>query len=165
MAMDHYKSWSGLKKQLTDFLCDELKNRISYHLARYHDVHNAYGCASIRLDGKEMVHFSWTEMFKQERDMNDLYIKTGVWNDNSPELKMKWDNEATVSDRDFLEAATIFLQLSITEALNSENLLIQILAIMDRRVGKRTLEHLQKTGEYKRYPEWVQQFYVLRLNG
>lgn len=40
----------------------------------------------------------------------------------------------------------------------------RVLAIMDRRVGKRTLEEIKNTGEYKSYPEWVQQFYKLRLN-
>lgn len=28
--MNHYKSWSALNKQLTDFICDELKTRISF---------------------------------------------------------------------------------------------------------------------------------------
>lgn len=40
----------------------------------------------------------------------------------------------------------------------------RVLAIMDRRVGKRTLEEIKNAGEYKSYPEWVQQFYKLRLN-
>ncbi len=161
--MSHYKSWSGLNKQLNNFLCDALKNRISYFLTRYHEVHNSYGRATIRLDGQELVNFSWVEMYKQDNDANNLYLKTGNFDYNASELKEKWDKEATFSDYDFLEAATQFIELPINEALNSENYLIKIFAIMDRRVGKRTLERLRESEEYKCYPVWVQQFYELRL--
>ncbi len=34
---------------------------------------------------------------------------------------------------------------------------------MDKRVGKRTLEKIKETEEYKEYPEWVRQFYELRI--
>lgn len=71
--MTHYKSWSGLKKQLSETLCDTLINRVIYFLTRYHDVHNSYGRAAILLDGKEMVCFSWIEMYYQERDITPLY--------------------------------------------------------------------------------------------
>jgi hypothetical protein len=47
--MEHYKSWTGLNKQLRENLCDELTDRIAYFLTRYHDVHNSYGRAAIRL--------------------------------------------------------------------------------------------------------------------
>ena len=30
-----FKSWSGLKKQLEDLLCDSLKGRISYFYTRH----------------------------------------------------------------------------------------------------------------------------------
>jgi len=161
--MKHYKSWSGLNKQLSGLLCEPLKNRITYFLTRYHDVHNSYGRASIRLDGKELVNFSWVEAYKQERDVHNRWKETGAWDFDAPELKDKWDKEATYSKYDFLEAAVDFLQLPIQEALSSENYLVRVFAIMDRRVGKRTLEAIMKSEEYKSYPMWVRQFYELRL--
>ena len=69
----------------------------------------------------------------------------------------------TFSDCDFLSAATEYLQLSIKDALESENYLIKVFAIMYRRVGKRTLENIRNANLYKEYPEWVQQFYRLRM--
>jgi len=161
--MKHYKSWSGLKKQLTERLCEPLKYRISYFLTRYHEVHNSYGRASIRLDGKEPVIFSWVDMYKQENDVYDHWKKTGAWDFETPELKEKWNHEATLSDYDFLEAATDFLQLPIQEALASENYLVRVFAILDKRVGKRTLEAIAESEEYKSYPRWVRQFYELRM--
>ena len=54
--LTHYKSWSGLNKQLIDCLCDPLKDRVSYFLTRYHDVHNSYGRAAILLDNMRRIY-------------------------------------------------------------------------------------------------------------
>lgn len=162
--MNHYKSWSGLNKKLTDCLCGQLKDRITYFLTRYHEVHNSYGRAAVRLDGKELVNFSWVEMYQQDNDTNELYKESGKWDYDSPILKSKWDENATYSDGDFLSAATEFLQLSVSDALNSDDYLIRMFAIVDRRVGKRTIEKIKEKEEYKEYPQWVRQFYELRIN-
>lgn len=68
--MNHYKSWSGLNKQLNECLCDSMKNRVSFFLTRYHNVHNSYGRASIKLDGKDIAVFSWIEEYKQDADLH-----------------------------------------------------------------------------------------------
>lgn len=161
--MNHYKSWSGLNKQLGECLCDPLKERISYFLTRYHEVHNSYGRASIKLDGKELVVFSWIDMYKQEWDTNEHWKENGVYDSSAPELKDKWEREGTLSEWDFLQAATEFLQMPISSALKSDNCLIRVFAIMDRRVGKRTIKQIQDSEIYKTYPEWAQQFYKLRF--
>ncbi len=162
--MHHFKSWSYLNKQLSDRLCNPLKDRISYFMTRYSDVHNSYGRASIRLDKKELVVFSWIEMYRQESDIHAHWRETGIWDDDDPGIKSKWENNCTLSDWDFLQAATDFLQMSISDALDSDNCLIRILAIMDKRVGKRTIQQIQANASYKAYPQWVQQFYTLRLS-
>lgn len=161
--MNHYKSWSGLNKQLSDLLCDELKERLSYFLTRYHKVHNSYGRAAICLDKREIVCFSWIEMYHQESDLHEVWEETGVWDHNDLDLKKKWDADATYHDMDFLSAATSFLQMPITKALCSDNYIVQIFAILDRRVGKRTLQKIKEEGGYQGYPSWVKQFFELRL--
>lgn len=159
--MNHYKSWAGLNRQLTDLLCDALKGRLSYFLTRYHKVHNSYGRAAILLDKREMVCFSWIEMYHQEADLHQTWEETGVWDREA--FKEKWDAGMTYHDMDFLSAATSFLQMPITEALHSNNYLVRIFAILDRRVGKRTLQKIKEEGTYQRAPSWVKQFYELRL--
>ena len=140
--MKHYKSWAGLNKQLSQLLCAELKGRISYFLTRYHDVHNAYGRAAIRLDGRELVCFSWIEMYQQEADVHLQWEATGNWDYNSKELKKKWDLNKTYYEMDFLNAALELIP-------------------MDRRVGKRRLKEILSHSGYESYPEWVQQFYTI----
>lgn len=161
--MNHYQSWSKLNKQLSELLCDGLKDRLSYFLTRYHKVHNSYGRASIRLDNRELVCFSWIEMYRQDDDLNEAWEKTGTWEPDYPGLIDKWDANATYTDMDFLTAVTSFLQMPITDALYSNNYIIRILAIVDRRVGKRTLQKLREDGSYQNLPSWVKQFYELRL--
>lgn len=161
--MDHYKSWADLNKQLTDLLCDELKSHLSYFLTRYHKVHDSYGRAAIRLDDREMVCFSWIEMYHQETDLHKVWEETGIWDYNDLNLKEKWDADATYHDMNFLSAATSFLQMPILEALYSGNYIVQIFAILDRRIGKRTLQKIKEDGAYQSYPSWVKQFYDLRL--
>lgn len=163
--MDHYKSWAGLKKQLSDSLCDALKGRVTYFLTRYHNVHNSYGRAAILLDGKELVCFSWIEMYYQERDITPLYDEMpGVpYEELVKKMKPQWDANCTYCEMDFLEAVLLFRNMPIQEALQSENYLIRALAIMDRRVGKRTLSKIREEESYKNFPDWVRQFYELRL--
>lgn len=161
--MNHYPSWSKLNKQLSELLCDPLKGHLSYFLTRYHKVHNSYGRAAIRLDHKELVCFSWIEMYHQESDLHQIWEETGIWDNQNPVLKNKWDVNATYHDMDFLAAATAFLQTPITEALYSNNYIIRIFAIVDRRIGKRTLQKINKNKDYQTLPDWVKQFYDLRL--
>lgn len=164
--MTHYKSWAGLKKQLSETLCDTLINRVTYFLTRYHDVHNSYGRAAILLDGKEMVCFSWIEMYYQERDITPLYNEMPCfpYEELVKKMKSKWDANCTYYEMDFLEAVLQFRNMPIQEALESENYIIKVLAIMDRRVGKRTLSRILEEAAYNDFPAWVRQFYELRLS-
>lgn len=161
--MTHYKSWKYLNNVLNDRLCEGLRGRISYFLTRYHEVHNAYGRAAIRLDGKEIAEFMWINMYIEEGECSKL------WEKNAPaeefrKMRRELAEKSILSEDDFLLAATDFLQMPIADALNSENHIIKIFAIMDKRVGKRTLQKLAESEEYKSYPDWVRQFYELRLS-
>jgi len=62
---------------------------------------------------------------------------------------------------DFGAALDELLSNSISESLESENWLVRMLAIMDRRVGKRTLEKIKPS--IADLPEWLQYFYHLRF--
>ena len=163
--MDHYKSWAGLNKWLTECLCGELKDRITYFLTRYHKVHDSYGRAAILLDGKELVCFSWIEMYRQEQAVAAMHAadRSRDWLGLYEEMKPVWDESGTYCEWDFLRAVLEFRNLSIRDALHSENYIIKILAILDKRVGKRTLREIEQAAEYKQYPAWVRQFYELRL--
>lgn len=163
--MNKYKSWKGLNKQLSSFICEPLRNRITYFLTRYHEVHNAYGRAAILLDKNEIVSFSWTDMHKQEYDNSKLYRDTTLSYDKRKMiLKDKWYKNCTLCEFDFLEAATEFLKMPIYEAIQSENYIIRILAVLDKRIGKRTIMRLHQEINPTDLPQWLYQFYELRFS-
>lgn len=161
--MRNYKSWKALKKQLEDLLCGELKGRVTYFLTRYHKVHDSYGRAAVLLDGKELICFSWIEMYNQEYSLSKLFdTETRDYDtDKKAALEKKWDNDGTYCEMDFLSAALEFTDMPIELALQSENSIIKMFAVMDRRVGKRNLQKLKDDD----FPEWARQFYRLRIDG
>ena len=154
-----YKSWSNLKKQMNDLLCDSLKDKISYFYTSYHEVHNAYGRATINYNKKEMVAFSWVEMYAQEREVSQLYQEGKKVSYGELE-KGKWIPECKLCDADFINSLTIYLKTDIAISLHSDNYLLRVFAYMDRRVGKRTLIKIKD--DVGKLPDWVKQFYRIR---
>ena len=175
-----YKSWSNLKKQMNDLLCDSLKDKITYFYTSYHEVHNAYGRATINYNKKEMVAFSWVNQYEQMQDIEEQYRKM----DNVPSAfvppalldfegilqayktanvvatKEKWMPNCTLCETDFINSLTIYLKTDIATSLQSDNYLLRVFAYMDRRVGKRTLVKIKD--DVEKLPDWVKQFYRIR---
>ena len=82
--MNHYKSWSALRAQLTERLCPAQRGRITHSKTSNHDVHTAYGRAAIRLDGRELVCFSWPAIYRQDADLHRLWQEAGRWDWEDP---------------------------------------------------------------------------------
>lgn len=154
-----YKSWSNLKKQMNDLLCDSLKETITYFYTSYHAVHNAYGRATINYNKKEMAAFSWVEMYKQDNDASQQ-LEEGKEYSYDKMLRDKWMPACTLCEANFIDSLTVFLKTDISVSLYSDNYLLRIFAYMDRRVGKRTLVKIKDGIE--KLPEWVKQFYRIR---
>ena len=170
-----YKSWSNLKKQMNNLLCDSLKDKITYFYTSYHEVNNAYGRATINCNKKELVAFSWDIGYAKWDDEYTVLNETNVniqtlgsfqavWDEQKrvqEELnKSKWMPEGKLCETDFINAVTNYLKTDITTSLRSDNYLLRIFAYMDRRVGKRTLVKIQD--EVEKLPDWVKQFYQIR---
>ncbi|UHA74706.1 SF0329 family protein [Paenibacillus sp. 481] len=68
--------------------------------------------------------------------------------------------QASLSKSNFIVVATTFLSISIEESLESNDILLNILALVDRRVGKKRI--LNMTEKMKLKHPIVQYFYELR---
>ena len=66
------------------------------------------------------------------------------------------------TDDEFCDALAAYRTQDIAASLHSEDPLVRMLAILDRRVGKRTLSALRDT--VSQQPEWLQNFYRLRMD-
>ncbi|MDR3293183.1 MAG: hypothetical protein LBT20_03660 [Clostridiales bacterium] len=159
--------WSKTRQILEqDFLCESLRGRVMYFQTRYHKAHDDGGRVVVIVDKVEKINFPFTNetagyFTVVERGIDytnlsrDEYMK--LLNEIESELKSKGIFEPW----DFFEAVEILFSSDIQDALKSENPVVRMLAILDRRVGKRSLERIKLTVD--KQPEWLQFFYRLRL--
>lgn len=70
--------------------------------------------------------------------------------------------QSALSKTNFIVVANKFLSISIEESLESNDILLNILALVDRRVGKKRIITMREKMKLK-HPS-VQYFYELRLN-
>jgi len=70
--------------------------------------------------------------------------------------------QSVLSKSNFIVVVNKFLSISIKESIESNDILLNILALVDRRVGKKRL--LSMTENMKLKHPMVQYFYELRLN-
>ena len=70
--------------------------------------------------------------------------------------------QSSLTKSNFIVVATKFLSTSIEESLESNDILLNILALVDRRVGKKRLSNMAEKIKLK-HPA-VQYFYELRLS-
>jgi len=111
--------WSKTKKHLESLICDSLKERIGFHCSNYR-MHEGIGRVYITVDGKEVFN-----MCTLKRD----YYRTPI--------------EGTYSQVEFIETIHLYFNTPIEEVLKTHNPLVKLLLILDRRVGKRTLEKIK----------------------
>lgn len=158
-------------------ICNSLKGRVRYFITKYKNSHDESGRVAIIVDGKEIIQgniFRYYEGYREvERNLKDEFnVTPRFW--NGKEIENNYENEKVEKYIDeirldegifdvwqFTDAVDEFLSLSIEENLNSTNPLIRLLAIMDRRVGKRRLIKIKDS--ILEQPIWLQYFYKLRI--
>ena len=143
-------SWKGMKKYLeTDMLCEKLRGRVSYHYEVYPKLSDGSGCFHIMLDKETIKKFGYYYSA----------AKLG-WPQSYP-----WDVPMTERDEytnwEFSDALEAYRRQPIADSLASANPIQRLFAIVDRRVGKRTLQKLADSVQDQ--PEWLRVFYLARL--
>lgn len=155
-------SWSGMRKYLEkEMLADSLQGRIQYVCTSYPNMDD-FKIFEIRVDGKMQKQFSWeTAAFRKYHGQKNVNVNE-AWHEFHIQIGKQLDSKEDFADEEFCDALALYRSLPIGEAIACENLLVRMFAILDRRVGKRTLEKLsENVGEQ---PEWLQYFYLLRFN-
>lgn len=155
-------SWSGMKKYLEqEMLADSLRGRVAYSCTKYPGMDGS-GLFEVRVDGKMMKRFSMETIAIDElagtKAIDMQHFWSGYWQQKE-QLPLESRNE--FDDAEFSEALSKYRCLPIEQALESVNPIIRMFAVLDRRVGKRTLQKIKDTVE--RQPEWLQYFYSLRV--
>ena len=149
-------SWKGMKKRLEqDLLCSGLRGRVSYQLTKYTKYGSSGDCASVSLDGCAVKKFGFMYAHARLEKAGLLAEGMHVW-------------DVPMNERDdyelweFADALKTFRNQPIELSVQSGNPIIRMFAIVDRRVGKRTLMKLRDSvGDQ---PEWLRKLYTTRMN-
>lgn len=171
------KSWSGVRKKLEqEMLCDSLKGRVQYFLTHYHGAPDNYGRFCVRVDGKEMVFansynvnklFAYANQIQNQRKIPNRQWngKNFLYDEENREVEEEAEKimmiEGNMNIWQIINAIKKYMDLSAQDAIQSENEIIRMFAMLDRRIGRRTLMHIQV--QVEKQPEWLQFFYKLRL--
>ena len=160
-------SWSGMRKYLEqDMLATTLQGRIRYGCTRYVGMDTCH-IFEVCIDGEQVKRFSW-------ETVNSFFIDSGYTNNKNPSgISEYWaefwslldkyplTERTEYTDEEFCEALEKYRNRDIQESFQSNNPLIRMFAVLDRRIGKRTLAKAKES--IAEQPLWLRQFYQLRI--
>lgn len=161
-------SWSGMRKYLEkEIIAPSLLGKVRYNCTRYVGMDDCH-IFELYINDKKIKQFSW-------ETVNSYFINTGLKMNNRPFGVLEYWNEywtlldtipmnerTEYTDNEFCNALEIYRQQRIEDSIHSDNPLVMMFAILDRRIGKRTLMHLKASIVHQ--PIWLQQLYTIRLD-
>ena len=128
--------WSKLKARVKERICPELRDKVDFHLTSYRRSHDDADKVWITIDGETIFK---VKHYAYERARAEAFY-CGL---SGAAIKSVLREVEVFNPADFGNAMRTYLDLPIAEALASTNPLIKAFAIIDRRVGKRTLLKLE----------------------
>ncbi len=146
--------WSKLKAKVKSFIGSELADRIDFHLTSYRKSHDGADKVWILVDRQKIFDIKHYDYVFAEQD---LYWNSNI---NGQHVKEILINSEIYNPQNFGNAMHEFLNLPIKDALQSVNPLIKAFAIIDKRIGKRTLANLKISDSDHNL---VRLFYNLRI--
>jgi hypothetical protein len=163
--------WSKLKSMIEERFCQSLKNRVKIYSTRYRGTHDKEGKGWIVVDKKEIFDactMKWMiAYYGLSNELREINNCTDFTNKEHQEGYYRAYDEAELivkkrgiySQYGFYSSLEEYLSLSIEEAMNSDNVIIKGLSMIDKRLGKRRLKdiHLSQ-GEHA----FVKRLYKLR---
>lgn len=161
-------SWSGMRKYLEhEMLAECLQGRIRYGCTTYKGMDDCK-VFEIYIDGRQVKRFSL-------ETVNTYFINNGFKENTNPVGKTEYwsefwqllDNTPLVLrteyiDDEFCDALDKYRNQDVQISIRSDNPLVRMFAVLDRRIGRRTLSSIKAS--VKEQPHWLQQFYRLRLD-
>ena len=157
------KSWSGMRKYLEkEMLAESLKGRVSYFCSTFVGM-DGCGMFAVKVDNVPVKQFSMETIASSEYSGGKPVSMPEYWKGYWAEKKnTSLEDRQEFDDVEFADALQQYREISIDKSLASANPIVRMFAILDRRVGKRTLEKI--TGIMNEQPEWLQFFYKLRMD-
>ncbi len=163
------QSFRGIRKILEeDLLCEKLRGRVQYFFTIYHNAPDQYGRFAVRVDGTEIFKanpYNESVYIRYERELKAAWKAEHIFEKENQRIEkeaaQKAVSEGYEDSYDVFRAIELYRNQKPEQSLWSDNLLLRMFAVLDRRIGKRTLMKLTDVYEY--LPDWLKQFYGLRF--
>ncbi len=162
-------SWSGMRKYLEqEMLAETLRGIVRYNCTTYVGMD---GCKifEVFIDNSLVKQFSWETVNtyfinnglaeKDETKNGIIGYWEGFWETLN---RYPIESRTEYTDNEFCDALEVYRNQPIEKSLYSDNPIVRMFAVLDRRVGKRTLADLKEN--LQNQPEWLQLFYKLRID-
>ena len=162
--------WSKLKQRIEEGFANSAKGRVEVWSTRYRNSHDQEGEAWITLD-KTRIHSMGTLTYLVESfERNTQHPCEQYFLDYQDSQKIQGYRDAQQeTDRDlrdqgilplegFNRALLAYLNLSIDDILDSDEMIVRALGMFDRRLGKRRLNTMDVSKDH----ELVQNFFRIR---
>lgn len=161
------KQWSKIKNHLENSLCEKLRGRLSYFSTSYRHAHDGEGRVCILVDKKEIINIPFTNKFKIGEEV--VLLKETADNDYnmysyeaSERAAHSLTQKGVLTTWAFGDAYDDFNVKTIEECLASDNYITLMIALVDKRTGRRMLDKLKDSAN--EWPEWLKYFYNLRVS-
>jgi hypothetical protein len=140
-------------------ICPALLGRVRYFATRYRKAHDSEGGVAVKVDGREVLRsdfFKWVKLMYTDRPYEEF--KEKHWD----EINMDTHEKGGFDQFGFYAAFYKYDNQSIEQSLCSDDAIVRMFAVMDKRAGKRTLQKLLPSIDEQ--PEWLRFFYRLRMD-
>ncbi len=163
--MGYEGSWSGMRKYLEeDMLAPCLRGRVRYDCTAYPQANYSSRMFMLHVDGEIVRRFCIEEACR-------WFVETG---------RIPWEKDQLITERwrafwqmlpqtppsardaytddEFCDALAAYRQQDVQTSLHSDDPIVTMLALLDRRLGQRTWRALRMEDR----PAWLQRMYRLR---
>ena len=138
-------TWSKMRSRLEkEYLADSLRGHITYFATTYSKCPDHEGRAAILYDGEQVVSGSYCEQWSRANELpkdETLHKRLTAEFPYIDETALK---HGQFDQRCFYSAFNEFDNQSIEKSLESDDLIVRIFAVLDKRVGKRRLARLDE---------------------
>ncbi len=149
-----------------EMLAECLRGHIRYGCTAYCGMDGSH-IFEICVDGRQIKRFSW-------ETVNTYFINNGYKKNSEPFGILEYWQDFTsmlnefpiqarteYTDDEFCGALELYRNQNIQQSIYSENPIIKMFAVLDRRIGRRTLKKIEC--RIKNQPDWLQMLYNLRI--
>lgn len=152
--------WSQLKNRIEETFADSIRGRVEVWNTRYRESHDGEGEAWITIDKERVFSMAcYTYLMREYEEEKRLQSEKGCTDYKDPdqaegyydacdEAQENMKKEGIFSLWETNGSLFNYLNLSIENAISSENPIIRAFATLDRRFGKRRLKEFNWQKEH-----------------